>query len=449
VLEVSFELCALDLELSFMTLASSHAACKTTPIRWRIVTLLMALCFISHLNRISMSVAGDQRIMKQFAIAPDQMGLVYSAFLLVYTVCMIPGGFFIDRFGPRVALMVMGFGSAVFCALTGSVGLGIVTASQVWLSLIIVRGLMGFFTTPLHPGCARAVADWTPLPKRSLVNGLVTGAALLGIACTYKIFGTLIDWFDWPKAFLITGTSTALLTMLWAFWSRADSGTASVARSLQCSETSESGADTAARLPWIRLLKNRSLLLLTLSYGAIGYFQYLFFYWMHYYFDEVLHLGKSASQFYAGIPPLAMAFGMPLGGWLSDQLQRSLGLRWGRAIVPIVGMIVGALLLGLGIGAKQPAWIIVWFSLALGVVGACEGSFWSTAVELGGPLGGTAAAIVNTGGNGGGLLAPYLTPLVSTKFGWPLGLSLGGIISFLGALCWFWIDPAEQKKEST
>src|SRR5881396_3161039 len=195
------------------------ARSQPTPVRWRIVALLMALCFISHLNRISMAVAGDERIMKQFSIAPEKMGAIYSAFLLVYTLCMIPGGFFIDRFGARTALMVVGFGSALFGALTGVVGFVWTGAAQIWLSLVVVRGLMGFFTTPLHPGCARSVADWTPLPRRSLVNGLVNGAALLGIACTYKIFGTLIKWFDWPKAFLITGACTTLWAMLWTFWS--------------------------------------------------------------------------------------------------------------------------------------------------------------------------------------------------------------------------------------
>ena len=164
--------------------------------------------------------------------------------------------------------------------------------------------------------------------------------------------------------------------------------------------------------------------------------------------DAVLNLGKSESQFYAGIPPLAMAVGMPLGGWLSDRLQRKLGFRWGRAIVPLVGMITGAVLLGLGLIVKDPMWIVAWFSLALGAVGACEGSFWSTAVELGGSRGGTAAAIVNTGGNGGGLLAPVVTPWVSQYFHWQLGISLGGIVCFLGALCWLWIDPRENLESS-
>ncbi|PYM13589.1 MAG: hypothetical protein DME18_08625, partial [Verrucomicrobia bacterium] len=356
----------------------------------------MALCFISHVNRISMAVAGDERIMKQFSIAPEKMGAVYSAFLLVYTICMIPGGFFIDRFGARTALVVVGFGSALFGALTGAVGFVWIGAAQIWLSLVIVRGLMGFFTTPLHPGCARAVADSTPLPQRSLVNGLVNGAALLGIACTYKVFGALIAWVDWTGAFLITGVATALLTGAWIRVSRVEEqsrrGDAS---------PDDDGKSTSQQkghaCGWPTLLKNRSVILLTLSYAAVGYFQYLFFYWMHFYFDEVLHLGKTASQYYAGIPPLAMAISMPLGGWLSDKLQNSIGYRWGRAVVPLAGMIAGAALLGLGVVAKEPAWIVAWFSLALGAVGACEGAFWSTAVEVGGGLGGTAAAIVNTG----------------------------------------------------
>ena len=69
-----------------------------------------------------------------------------------------------------------------------------------------------------------------------------------------------------------------------------------------------------------RLLRDRNLLLLTQSYAAVGYFQYLFFYWMHYYFDEVVHMGKTESRFYSGIPSLAMAvLAVPVGSlaWIT------------------------------------------------------------------------------------------------------------------------------------
>jgi MFS family permease len=280
---------------------------------------------------------------------------------------------------------------------------------------------MGLVTVPLHPAAATAVGLWMPRGERNRVNGLITGAALLGVACTYKVFGWLIAKLDWQRAFLITGFVTAVVGVIWLIVSP---------RSVKQSERTEiSGLGL--------LIGNQSVWLLTLSYAAIGYFQYLFFYWMHYYFDDVLHLGKDASLYYAGIPPLTMAFCMPIGGWLSDRSAR-------RSLVPMAGMALGALLLGCGVLAKAPFWIVFWFSLALGAVGAAEGAFWSTIVEAGGRFGGTAAAIMNTGGNGGGLLAPVVTPWVSASFGWPIGIALGGIVCFTGAICWIGIRPERK-----
>ena len=192
---------------------------------------------------------------------------------------------------------------------------------------------------------------------------------------------------------------------------------------------------------WSELLRNRSLILITISYAAVGYFQYLFVYWMQYYFDKVLHLGGTASKYYAGILQLALALGMPLGGWLSGQLSLSYGVRRGRALVSGGGMVASAFLLGFGVLAHEPVWIVTWFALAHATLGASEGPFWATAVDIGGAKGGTAAAICNTGGNLGGLLAPMVTPWVSGHLGWPWGIGLGGVICFLGALCWRGIDP--------
>ena len=402
------------------------------------ILLLMATVFVSHFNRVSMATAGDTRIMTEYGISPTRMGMVYSAYLLVYTICMIPGGLFIDRFGARSALIALGFGSALFVGLTGVVGLGFHDAGQVFLGLLIVRGCLGIVSSPLHPGSARAVGNWTAPGGRSRTNGLVNGSALLGIAVTPKLFGALIDRFDWPVAFLITAGFSAALALIWVAFA-ADHPDGSTGRPAR----SDDGASASMRAPWLALLGQRSLILLTLSYATVNYFQYLFFYWMNYYFQTVLALPETTSRSYAAIPPLAMAAGMPLGGWLSDRLERASGTIRARRIVPMVGMTAGALLLILGAFAQSPAWIVVCFALALGAVGAAEGPFWATAVELGGRRGGSAAALFNTGGNAGGLLAPVVTPLVGQFFGWGYAVGLGGVICLLGVVLWFWIDPAE------
>jgi dipeptide/tripeptide permease len=53
------------------------------------------------------------------------------------------------------------------------------------------------------------------------------------------------------------------------------------------------------------------------------------------------------------------------------------------------------------------------------------------------------AAILNTGGNAGGILAPIVTPLFSGYFGWQAGLGVASVICLFGAALWRWIDPFE------
>src|SRR6266436_6442748 len=112
---------------------------KPTWVRWRIVLLLMAFTFLGHMNRLSMRVAGDERLMADFCFSPKQMGMVYSAFLFAYTLCMTPGGWLIDRWGPKMALLILAVGSACFEAATGLGGLGIATTSMALGSFFVIR----------------------------------------------------------------------------------------------------------------------------------------------------------------------------------------------------------------------------------------------------------------------------------------------------------------------
>lgn len=414
--------------------------------RLTIVVLLMAFAFLGHFNRVSISVAGTERLIAQYRLSETQMGSVYSAYLLVYTLCMIPGGWLIDRLGAKAALGALAAGSAVLVALTGGLGflpLGALVLPALWL----VRGSLGLVSVPLHPGCARSVASWMPPASRATANGLVTAAALVGIASTYYLFGTMMDLLDWPLAFVLCGALTAALGAVW-WWYATDGA-------LEPNEAAatEPAASTAAfkiasdvePLPaWHSLLGNRSLLLLTASYAALGYFQYLFFYWMQYYFKDVLHYEAHESRLYATIPNLAMAVAMFAGGGLSDRLVPRFGVRFARATVTGFGLLASAILLLLGIVAEGPFWIVTFFALAMFAAGLGEGCFWTTAIELGGRRGGTSAAIFNTGGNLGGLLAPVVTPLFSAYFGWQWGLALASLVCLVGAVLWLWIDPEEQ-----
>src|SRR6476660_1992147 len=158
------------------------------------------------------------------------------------------------------------------------------------------------------------------------------------------------------------------------------------------------------------LFRNRSLVLLTLSYGAYSYVQYLFMYWIQYYFEHTLHQSTKESRDASFTINMSMAVGMVIGGWGADRLGAWLGHRAGRRLVAFAGMGLCAGFSLLGVRTTDPQQIVWYFSLAVGVLGACEAIFWTTAAGLEPRNGGLACALLNTGGNGVGMLATRLTP---------------------------------------
>jgi MFS family permease len=354
----------------------------------------------------------------------------------------------------------MGFGSALFVTLTGVAGFVITDTGAgmtLLVSFLVVRALMGMMTAPIYPASGRVIAHWIPWRQRATVNGLITCAAVLGMASTYVGFGFLIDTCGWPTAFLIAGGVTGALALVWTLYAtnRPDEHTSvnDAERAWIAPEAHVPKAETATPAgPWYRLLTNRSLVLLTLSYATVGYFEYAAFFTMPDYLTTHVGLTDHERRVCDAIILLTMALGMPLGGYLSDRFQASVGLRRGRMLVAGGGILASALLLGAGVLSTSPVMVVVWFCLAMGAHGTCEGPSWATAIELGGRRGGTSAGIFNTGGNVLGALAPPLVPWIAKQMQahghdprW--GLATAGMVAFVGAILWLWIDPAERCEE--
>lgn len=448
----------------------------TGSLGWRIVGLLMLFSLLNYFNRISMPVAGE-RIMRDYTIGEVQMGWIYSSLLIAYAVFMIPGGWFSDRDGGGTALSVMGFGTAICCALTGLAGHPALAVALIWPSLLLVRAVMGAFTAPLYPAAGRVVTNWIPFRRRAMANGLVTGSAMVGIALAYPLFAALIERFGWQWSFVITGVVTGLLTAVWSFYGSDSPDSRPHAHADRGDGTSSSAPGTlgsaggSSRTPfpaatatarrvrpsasWRTLMRNRSLWLITASYFTMGYVEYLIFYWSEHYFKQVLQFGEREGRFAAMLPPLAMALGIPLGGWIADRLVGVVGYRWGRASVGLSGMVACGLLLYTATLVSDARAIVTCFTLSLGAAGLAEAAAWATAIDLGGLRGASSAAIANTGGNVGGFTSPVvtpwvgllLTPTLGRQLAWAWGLRLGALVCLAGACLWFWIDAAERARD--
>ena len=307
--------------------------------------------------------------------------------------------------------MVLGFGSTVFVALTGAVGLLAHGAVTLWLGLLIVRSLLGLINAPLHPASARMVFEQRAAAVAG--DGQRTGH-LRGLRGNRRdvtmSLGALIDRLRLadrvPDLQRHDARRRARLDLRHATIPRAD-GLRVPPRRRRAS---------ISRPCW-PVLRRRSVICITLSYTAYGYFQYLFFYWIEYYFETIQQQGRGVARGYSTMITLAMGVGMISGGWLADRVPRSFSPRMRRALVPVLGMIASGVVFELGLLAPDAAdhagGVHRLGRLARRSAKPASGrrsSSWAV------PYGGTAAGLMNTGGNAGGTLSPELTPLLSAFF---------------------------------
>ena len=138
--------------------------------------------------------------------------------------------------------------------------------------------------------------------------------------------------------------------------------------------------------------------MITFAYAGLGYFQYIFFYWIYYYFDQVRHLDANESAGYTTILFVTEGVMMPLGGFVSDRITRAHGAQIGRRVVPMVALTLECrYVLTWAPLASEPAAVVFFLSLAFGFAACCEGPFWAFLTDTAGESVGAASSILNTG----------------------------------------------------
>lgn len=395
----------------------------------QLILLLMLFAAFGHFNRIGISVAGTEIFIPKYGIDETRMGWVYTTFLIVYTLGMLPAGWLIDLIGSSRALTLYGVLMGLFVIATGLLGWLTSAPATLWAGLLVIRGIAGLCNAPLHPGAAHVVSHYVVEPRRAAANGLVTAGALVGIALSYPLFGGLMDKVGWPLAFIVSGGALILYGLVWN----------RLTRDLAAAHENETEIHESGRgIDW-RLLVDRNLWLLSISYAGYGYFQYLFFYWMDYYFKSVLKVESVDARWASFWIMLAMGAGMAVGGMLTDFVGHLWGASRGRRAIVVFGMGLGAVfgLIGVNLTSLMP--VAICLALSMAALGMCEGVFWTTATDLGGRSRGFAGAFMNTWGNLGGLISPVLTPAMADTLGWSGSFAVACAIAAAGGAIWFLI----------
>jgi sugar phosphate permease len=410
-------------------------------IRWLIFAQLFGFGFLCYLQRSGITVAGES-MMHELGLSQSTLGWALTAFLVGYSVCQIPSAALGEYLGPRRTFTVVGVVTIV--ANLAIVLLPKLPSVAAVASLLITAQLLsGAVQAALFPVASGAIHNWFPIRNWGFAQGLMTTAIWIGSAVTPPFVSTLLALHGWRTALAAASVPTLLLVAWWQYYACDFPAEHRCVGAAELAEMTRDGALASAEPVSLsrlaRLLVNRQILLLTLSYFLMNYVFYLVTFWAFIYLRQGRHMTMLESGWLASLPFLTAALASAGGGRLSDNAVARWGLRWGIRILPLIALPSSALFLCCTGLASNAYVAVATLCAAFGCCELMEGSYWSATMRVAPDDSMTATAVLNTGGNLGGVVATPAIAALSAGYHWGVVFAIGAVASFAAAMFWFWV----------
>jgi MFS family permease len=411
----------------------------------------------------------QESVQSDLAISKEQMGLVFSAFLLGYALFEIPGGWLGDRWGSRLVITGIVLWWSVFTALSGlapahdrqadsPVLFGVLLPAFMngFVLLLLIRFLFGLGEAGAYPNLARVVGGWFPFGERALAQGGIWMSARLGGAVAPFVFGRLMTWLGWREAFWILGAIGILWAVAFAWWFRntpedkasCNDAERALIRSGPYSFKADQAKTAHAFPPWQSLVYNPNIWAMCVASAGVSFGWYFYPTWQPEYLKDQFGIEFKNSEIITGLPFFFGAIGSLLGGGLSDRLVRKTGSRrWGRSALGLFGFLgAGTCVLATGWVTREYWWLaIVLLCLAFFINDLAIPVIWAVCTDIGGRYAGTVAGTMNMAGGVGSVLCPYLIPNLreTYHFSWATVFAVLAGGWYIAGLAWLRIDATE------
>lgn len=421
---------------------------RRTHVRFLLCFWLFVLSSISFVDRTNISIAGLQ-LSHAFGLSNQQLGYVFSAFLIGYASFQLPAGVLAVRFGPRRVLTA---GVLVWALCNVATALLPSGFSHAILLLISVRWALGVAEAVMYPAATQFVARWIPQKERGRINGLIWAGVGAGSGLTPPLLTWIILSFGWRAAFWFDAGLGLIGAAVWWLIARDRPEDHPGASAAECREIREGLMSLSADAPgeakmdersicWRAIFSRLDLPALMVSYFAYGYAAWIFFSWFYLYMAQARGLNLRTSAYFTMLPFLCMTVFCFCGGLVSDRLSRTAGLRTGRCAVAGVAMVATAifLLAGSRVHSALPAAILL--ALGAGSLYFSQSSFWSVASDIAGHNSGVFSSVVNMSCQIGAALTTSLTPWLALHFDWKMPFTVAAALVLVGAGAWMFVHP--------
>jgi ACS family glucarate transporter-like MFS transporter len=418
---------------------------RSSHVRWLLIFWIFIMSGIAYLDRVNISIAGAE-ITREFHLSQQQLGFVFSAFILGYAAGQTPAGWLADRYGARLILLLGAIWWAVFTTLITALSPGM--GGLLWAA-IIIRFLLGAGEAVVYPASNTVVARWIPSVERGKANGLIFSGVGLGSGITPPLISYLMANYGWRTSFWFSAVLGLVAGAVWYWIARSDPRrhpwvSPNELATIEAGIPDPKLEKTNPSLSWLRIFTHRDILLVTFSYFSYGYTAYIFFSWFFIYLNQVRGLNLKQSAAYTMVPFLCMTGGSLLGGWISDRLTSSFGKKAGRCGIAVFGIALAAVFLAMGTQVQSALLATVVLAGGAGALYLSQSSFWSVTADIGGRFAGSVSGFMNAGGQIGGALTASLTPAIAQHYGWTASFLVAAALCALGAVVWLFVRPEAE-----
>jgi len=297
--------------------------------RFYVLGLMVGIALLNYMDRwVGSAVA--PLLQAEFDLNDFSIGVLGSAFTLIYALAALPFGMWADR---GVRKTVIGTGVAIWSMATLLTGL-----STTYVQLFVTRAVLGIGEASYFPAGTSLLGDYFPRQERGRANSIWIAGTAIGIAVGFAGGGLIAAAYGWRAAFFVTAAPGLVFAIL-AFRLREPLRGAAESVGPAIAHASEASLHML-----VKLLRIPTLRWTILSQTAVFFVLGANAYWLPTALTRRFDMSVGAAGTLAGgVIVLGGLLGTLLGGWLADRRRRRAATA--DLEISIVGFMLGAVLI--------------------------------------------------------------------------------------------------------
>ncbi|PYS72553.1 MAG: MFS transporter [Acidobacteria bacterium] len=386
--------------------------CRARVIR-RLMPYLFVLYIIAYLDRVNVGFATVGGMKGDLGFTDGVIGFGAGIFFVGYVVLEIPGSILVEKWTAKgwIARIMISWG--ILAIITGFI--------QSSTQFYIIRFLLGAAEAGFFPGIIVYLSHWFRYQDRAKAVALLMTAVPVSNIIGSPISGLLmkVNWLGmpgWRWMFILEGAPAIILGIITLFyltdWPQQAKWLPEDEKRWLIETLEEENRAKASKhsLSILQAFRHREVLLLALGYFFMVTAVYGVNFWIPSIVKNMSGLSTLGVSFVAALPYCAGLIAILIMGWHSDKTKER---RWHTALAMIAASF--GLVMSVVLRSYAPLAIAMLCITGAGTAGYLPG-FWALPGSF---LTGTTAAasigLINSFGNLGGFVGPFVVGYISSK----------------------------------